>query len=457
MDTTNLAAERQLILDSGLFNPEWYLATYPDVAMAGMDPAEHFLKYGALLLRDPSPNFSTGFFIDTRPGVQKENLNPLVYRARYPKKSMTEKNVLFAAANLVARGYHEKAIALAEKHLPPHWLYTIHVLRANAALDEGDESGWLGHLNAYLTHLGLEPVRLRPSGSILERLSTRPLEAVEGGSLVSVIMPAWNAEKTVKAAAQSVLDQTWRNLELLIVDDASEDGTWTVLQELAKNDPRVRIQRNRVNVGPYVSKNLALNNAHGDYVTGHDADDWAHPQRLANQLEVVLRSQGSIKACLAYMIRINPEGRFSSISKVGKFTFDGVTRKASISCLFERRVLQEQLGYWDSVRFAADSEMIERTTRVLGEGFQVVQQISMICLDLENSLTNHPEHGVNKITGISPSRAAYRQSWLDWLNARAEGQSAYLAFLQPERRYDADLAMIVPMHNIEANLNGTIP
>ena len=84
-----------------------------------------------------------------------------------------------------------------------------------------------------------------------------------------VMMPAWNSEDTLEAAAMSILDQTWQNLELLIVDDASHDDTWAVMEILARRDERVRITRNKVNVGPYVSKNVALGHARGDWITGH--------------------------------------------------------------------------------------------------------------------------------------------------------------------------------------------
>ncbi len=110
------------------------------------------------------------------------------------------------------------------------------------------------------------------------------------------------------------------------------------------SDARVRIQRNKVNVGPYVSKNVALSDAKGDYITGHDADDWAHPQRLEHHLREVLPNESAMRASLTHMVRIDPTGRFVRIGKVSIFSFDGVARVSSISYLFDRDLLTQRLG-----------------------------------------------------------------------------------------------------------------
>src|SRR5690606_13076944 len=125
------------------------------------------------------------------------------------------------------------------------------------------------------------PLCLAPTNdSRFNRLAALGAEAPRSGPLVSVLMPAFNAERTLKTAASSILQQTWRSLELIIVDDASTDATWRIAQDIAAADSRVTVRRNTTSVGPYVCKNLMLNLVQGEYITCHDADDWAHPQRL---------------------------------------------------------------------------------------------------------------------------------------------------------------------------------
>ncbi|NHQ74974.1 glycosyltransferase [Roseovarius gahaiensis] len=423
-DPAQLKKDAETIRKSGYFDADWYRATYPDVDRLGMDPAEHYLRFGALMRRDPGPEFCTGFYLDSHPGGWQKTTNPLVRFQGKGGGEMAPKHhsVLWAAANLAERGQHARAIALAERYLPEDLAYSAHILRANAALAKGREDDWLAHLNAYLGRFDVAPLVLKGEGSLLDRFSTAPLPPVTGGPLVSVIMPAFNAEGTIRAAARSILGQTWRNLELLIVDDASEDGTWAVMQEIAAGDDRVKIRRNRANVGPYVSKNLALTEAKGDWITGHDADDWAHPQRLEQHLGEVLGSNGAIRASLTYMIRVEPDGRFGRITRITPFAFDGVTRKSSISLLLETDRLRRELGAWDCVRFGADSEMIARVQRVFGESYRELPQIGMICMEFAESLTNHEVYGVSRTTGPSETRIQYKNSWTDWQRAAAPNE-----------------------------------
>ena len=437
----------ELIKASELFDADWYKSQYHGIEQTGLEAAEHYLVHGATGATDPSPDFSSRFYLSSR----SVKVHPLVHSLRGKDSGANPKRVLLAAAEVAKTGEHERAISLAETHLPPELAYTSHILKANAALAKGDEAGWQTHTNAYLSHFDVAPIRLSDGeGTLFDRLATGPLQPVTDGPLVTVIMPAWNAEKTVRKAAQSILNQTWRNLELLIVDDASTDGTWTVLQAIAASDTRVKIFRNKVNVGPYVSKNIALTQAKGAWITGHDADDWAHPQRLERHLgEAQVRN---LDASLVYMIKITSEGNFSHIAQQGSFCLDGVARKASISCLFSRKVLTDMLGYWDTVRFGADSEMIMRAEKSLGDRFGVVEQIAMLCQDLEASLTNHPVHGVNKQTGISPVRSNYRVAWTKWLKDSSAGARVYLDFPQGQRRYDAAAEMVVPWNDQVVNV-----
>jgi len=427
-----------LLKESGVFDADWYRSTYYDVRSLKMDPAEHYLRYGHSMGRMSAD----GERIDI-PILKKLQGLPV------PEK----RRALVEANKICLSGNDALGLAYARKQLPEEFAYTIEVLRANAALRRGDEAGWLEHLTRYLSHFGPLPLRLEGEGSVFERLATKPVQTINDGPLISVIMPAWNADATLRKAAASILEQSWRHLELLIVDDASQDDTWGVMQELAERDPRVRIFRNRINVGPYVSKNIALTQAKGDWITGHDADDWAVPNRLERHMAAVMKGNGA-KVSLTYMLRIHPEGMIDSIGRITDFSPDGAARVSSISALFERAFMREHLGHWDSVRFAADSEMISRARTILGHDFKHFHQIGMICLSLPSSLTNHPEMGVtSKATGgLSSTRQAYKAAWTNWHKSLVGQSTGMMLFpISSERPYPAPKEMVVPASDVFIN------
>lgn len=105
--------------------------------------------------------------------------------------------------------------------------------------------------------------------------------------LVSVVMPAWNAEATIAKALQSVAAQTYRNLEVIIVDDGSTDATLALVTEFSAVDPRVRLV-SRSNGGPGAARNTGIGEARGEWIALIDADDLWHPTKLEKQISAAL-------------------------------------------------------------------------------------------------------------------------------------------------------------------------
>lgn len=101
---------------------------------------------------------------------------------------------------------------------------------------------------------------------------------------ISILMSVFNGERFIRQAVESLLSQTYRDFEWLIVDDASTDQTPTILNRLSQQDPRIRVTRNEMNLGLTKSLNRALAQAQGGYVARMDADDIALPERLEKQV-----------------------------------------------------------------------------------------------------------------------------------------------------------------------------
>lgn len=102
--------------------------------------------------------------------------------------------------------------------------------------------------------------------------------------LVTVYIPTFNRVELLKRAVESVRQQTHQNLEIIIVDDCSKDGTHEYLEEIAKQDSRIRFFIKEKNSGACVSRNIAIENAKGEFITGLDDDDYFLKERIESFL-----------------------------------------------------------------------------------------------------------------------------------------------------------------------------
>ncbi len=96
----------------------------------------------------------------------------------------------------------------------------------------------------------------------------------------TVVIPTYGAAETLPRAIESALNQSLRDLEVIVIDDASPDHSWDLISDLMQKDNRVRAVRNKTNRGKSVSMNRALSVARGRWLAVLDADDWYHPDRL---------------------------------------------------------------------------------------------------------------------------------------------------------------------------------
>lgn len=104
------------------------------------------------------------------------------------------------------------------------------------------------------------------------------------GPLVSVVMPAFNSAVHIKEAINSVISQTYKNIELLVADGGSRDGTELVVTEMSRTDSRIKFIHNVNDQGPAHARSTAIRCARGDYIAFLDADDlW-----LSNKIEIQL-------------------------------------------------------------------------------------------------------------------------------------------------------------------------
>jgi teichuronic acid biosynthesis glycosyltransferase TuaG len=137
-------------------------------------------------------------------------------------------------------------------------------------------------------------IRSLCSGPALESDRVQP----SGGEvpLISVIMPCYNGEVTLREAVDSVIRQTFTDWELLLVDDGSTDGSPALLAAMTREDARIRVLRNPKPGGAAAARNRALSEARGRYVAFLDCDDAWMPQKLDTQLRAMTDADAALSS-----------------------------------------------------------------------------------------------------------------------------------------------------------------
>lgn len=170
--------------------------------------------------------------------------------------------------------------------------------------------------------------------------------------LVSVIVPAYNAEAFIGQTLESIISQTYRNIEVLVVDDGSQDQTAEIVKLYCAKDPRVSLLQ-QSNAGVAAARNLAIQNSRGEHVAPVDADDIWYPQKLEKQMQCMLEAEPSVGLVYAWSVDIDSEGLLTGGSMA--FTIEGEVYTALVYSNFLgnasvpliRRTCLEQVGYYN--------------------------------------------------------------------------------------------------------------
>jgi hypothetical protein len=132
-------------------------------------------------------------------------------------------------------------------------------------------------------------------------------EPLSMSPLVSVIIPAFNAASFIEGALQSALGQTYERLEVIVVDDGSQDETAALVEAVAAKDPRVTLLRQE-NAGVAAARNLAIEHSRGTYVAPLDADDRWHPMKLEREVARLEAGGPEMGMVYSWWVAVNEDG-----------------------------------------------------------------------------------------------------------------------------------------------------
>ena len=324
------------------------------------------------------------------------------------------------------------------------------LFQANAANPGKDanrsEQAWLAMVNALYTNEGLAPLTLRPGTEpACLRLSAKKMPSVSSGPLVSIVMPVFRPDEVTDLAIQSALDQTYANIEILIVDDGSGGEYEARLRKWERVDSRVSVTMNERNSGAYTSRNLGFKAARGKYLTVFDGDDWQHPQKIEKLVEASETAEG-FQLVSAPWSRVDEDLFFQYRGWRGLFV-----TPSHVSTMFPMDVIREKTGFWDTVRKAADTEYILRYQLLVN----AAEPIEASTVPLTLSLVGESNLSIEdfRLGYRSPDRVSYRSSYEHWHKAITGGASnGYMDFPLVERNFPAP-AKFLPVKSSEAELD----
>ena len=180
---------------------------------------------------------------------------------------------------------------------------------------------------------------------------------------ISVIIPSYNSGKFLNEAIESVVNQTYKNLEIIIVNDGSIDDTEKIAKEWQEKDKRVRYLKYQSNRGLPAARNTGIKNSQGDYLAFLDADDIWLPSKLETQLEKIKETKSDLIFSNWYIWSAKSNHKSLAITKK---IFLGSLNQSRLLCLFIRRNLGNpstallkkeklfEVGFFDEELFSSE-------------------------------------------------------------------------------------------------------
>ncbi len=403
------------IQNDHLFDEQWYLETYPDIKESGLGAAYHYLHYGALEGRDPSPHFNSAAYLISNPDVAQSKENPLLHYILWGRKEGR-------SLNFVQQMNAGPIAALPNKATTPPPNHSNFRLRIDA-LTPSSIRGWcvdnsnissVVKLNLFidgapfgeyfadnvrtdLRELGLSsglggfdienPIRFMgagsyqvcfqfPDGSFSNEVNlkneTRPVsysihpdDLVRNG--ITIVVPVYNAPKDLEVCLDRLLRWTPEYAKILIIDDKSPDPQIRLILSRYVNNSRITILSNEINIGFTRTSNRGIEVAGSDDVILLNSDARVTP----GWLEGILMAAASSPRVATVTPMSDRAGAFSA-PKIGndndlpagvdEISFSKAFRRTSVGvypivptgngfCLFIRRACIDEIGNLDAVAF----------------------------------------------------------------------------------------------------------
>ncbi|AWB91132.1 glycosyltransferase family 2 protein [Aeromicrobium chenweiae] len=292
-----------------------------------------------------------------------------------------------------------------------HWAANTDIINPFRGAEPASLETWQRAFNAPFVDRGLATMSFEATATPFDTVRTDAAAGSVDGPLISIVMPVYAPTRSLLTATRSLLDQTWGNVEVILVDDHSPAGHEEIFEETRALSDRVSYHRMPQNGGAYRARNLGLSVARGEIAGIQDGDDWSHPQRLERQMAAFGRDERLV-ATLSKSIRLHTD---LYMTRVGSVPF----AKNAPSLLFRREAVLGRLGPYDLMRKAADTEYIERIATVFGrEAVRTLKEPLALYQLTDGSLSREDF----RPSWHRPARVSYHSAFRHWHHRiRTEG------------------------------------
>ncbi len=327
---------------------------------------------------------------------------------------------------------------------PTHDLVKIDLNHVAITKDRFELNSWLHEFNKLFSAFKLEGISINSHIDqnqliSLDNIESMPTYFISDGPLVTIIVSALNPGIELITSLNSLVNQSWKNLEIIVVDDCSSETQF--IDKARSLDPRIRVIRQEPNQGTYAARNLAMSLSSGEFITFQDSDDWAHPRRVEKQI-LPLLSDKDLVATYAKAIRISKDLLFT---REAQFPL----RENNASSLFFRYSAYLDLGDFDPVRKAADSEYAKRINAYYkNEGQKSNYDPVKLCSNAYLSIIRmgHASLSRNDFQGrwLHPSRSHYWRAYARWHASNLGDKSKlHLNSKNPKRLFPAPIRFAI--------------
>lgn len=187
--------------------------------------------------------------------------------------------------------------------------------------------------------------------------------------MVSVIIPTYNRADKIKPAVESVLNQTYTDFELIVVDDGSTDNTSEVIESI--EDSRIRYVHQE-NAGACAARNNGINYAKGEYIAFHDSDDIWHKDKLEKQMNALLQNNADIVCC-----RLNKKYSDGTVKLKPEKIKQGIMKPVTNLFGIGTQTIVAKKEVFDSYKFDKDFPCFQECELL----YRITKQYSLYCLD----------------------------------------------------------------------------